>query len=51
MSIITAACLIVIVLVAVGLIKVAGLLRMSQAEIDADAQRLREQGNSFIKER
>jgi len=51
MSITTAACLIVIVLVAVGLIKLAGLLRMSQAEIDADKQRLREKGNTFIQKR
>lgn len=51
MSITTAIGLLAVLAVALVIVKLAGLLRMSQAEIDAAEQRLREQGNSFIKER
>jgi len=51
MSIATAIGLLAVLVGAGVIIGLAGLLRMSQDEIDADAQRLREKGNTFIQKR
>lgn len=51
MSITTALGLLAVLAVALVIVKLAGLLRMSQTEIDADEQRLREKGNIFIQKR